>query len=191
MNVAIAFVSPLLKNIDEYARYKENVIKDLRSNVKRFTNKEVKITVNSGDSLEREEVYLTKSGLSCEAGDDGSVGRGNRANGLITPFRTMSMEAPAGKNPTNHTGKIYSILSKEIAADVVKLYPQIRECDVAIVSHIGQRIDDPRNLTVTAIMQKGEKFDPIKSKVRDVAVDALSNISYVTRGLADGKYEVF
>jgi len=191
LNVAIAFVSPLLKDIDEYARYKENVASDIRNNVKKYTDKDVRISVNSGDSLEREEVYLTKSGLSCEAGDDGSVGRGNRVNGLITPFRTMSMEAPAGKNPANHTGKIYSILSREIATDVVKLYPQIRECQVAIVSHIGQRIDDPRNLTVTAIMQRGEKFDLIKSKVRDVAADALSDISYVTRGLADGKYEVF
>ena len=45
-----------------------------------------------------------------EAGDDGSVGRGNRANGLITPCRPMSLEATAGKNPVNHVGKIYNLL---------------------------------------------------------------------------------
>ena len=45
-------------------------------------------------------------------GDDGSVGRGNRANGLITPCRPMSMEASSGKNPINHVGKIYNIFDK-------------------------------------------------------------------------------
>ena len=40
------------------------------------------IAVNSADNPQ--SVYLTVTGTSAEAGDDGQVGRGNRINGLIT-----------------------------------------------------------------------------------------------------------
>jgi S-adenosylmethionine synthetase len=50
-------------------------------------------------------VYLTVTGTSAEAGDDGEVGRGNRVNDLITPYRPISLEAAAGKNPVTHVGQ--------------------------------------------------------------------------------------
>src|SRR5208282_3304614 len=78
------------------------------------------IDVNTADDPELGRYYLTVTGLSMEAGDDGSVGRGNRANGLITPCRPMSLEASAGKNPVNHVGKIYNLLGNLIANDIVK-----------------------------------------------------------------------
>ena len=60
-------------------------------------------------------------------GDDGSVGRGNRCNGLITPNRPMSMEATSGKNPINHIGKIYNLLSTQIARECVTKVDGIEE----------------------------------------------------------------
>jgi S-adenosylmethionine synthetase len=42
---------------------------------------------------------LTVTGTSAENGDDGQVGRGNRINGLITPYHPMSLEATSGKKP--------------------------------------------------------------------------------------------
>jgi S-adenosylmethionine synthetase len=191
LTVAIAFVAKFVKSLEEYVRAKEAIAKDIEANAKKFTQKEVNIAINNGDSHELREVYLTKSGLSCEGGDDGSVGRGNRINGLITPFRHMSLEAAAGKNPVSHVGKIYNIVSKEIANDIVKLYPKIRECNVAIVSQIGRRIDDPKSLYIEAIMEKGEKLEPISSKVHDIAQETLNNMSYITEELARGKYEMF
>lgn len=191
LTVAIAFVAKFIKNIDQYVKTKESIMKDIKDNAAKYTKKEVEVVINNGDSHEKQDVYLTKSGLSCEAGDDGAVGRGNRVNGLITPFRHMSLEAAAGKNPVNHVGKIYSIVSKEIANDIVKLYPKIRECNVAIVSQIGRKIDDPRSLYIDAVMEKGEKLDPIKSKVHDIAQETLSNMGYITQELARGKYEMF
>ncbi len=191
LNIAIAFVAKFIGDIDEYVGYKERVIADVAALCRKITKKDVTVTVNSGDLLEQEEVYLTKSGLSMEAGDDGSVGRGNRPNGLITPMRYMSMEAAAGKNPVNHTGKIYSIVAREMAAEIVKQYPQIKECDVAMVSHIGRRIDDPKNLSIKVYMNKGEKLEPIRSKVQGLADEMLSNMGYITQQIALGKYEVY
>jgi len=63
---------------------------------------EVEVAVNAADGETADSVYLTVTGLSAEAGDDGQVGRGNRVNGLITPYRPMSLEAAAGKNPVSH-----------------------------------------------------------------------------------------
>ena len=191
LTIAIAFVSHLVKNIDEYVKAKETVAKDVKQLAKKYTKKNVEVAINTGDSHEDEDVYLTKTGLSCEAGDDGSVGRGNRTNGLITPFRHMSLEAAAGKNPINHVGKIYSILSTEIAKDIVKQYPSVRECNVAIVSQIGRRIDDPKNLSIDIIMEKGQKLASINSKVKDIAQEKLSNIATMTKELTNGKYKMF
>ena len=51
------------------------------------------VMVNEADSANAQ--YLTLTGTSAEAGDDGQVGRGNRFGGLITPYRPMSLEAAA------------------------------------------------------------------------------------------------
>ena len=78
---------------------------------------QVVVNVNTADDIKNKSVFLTVTGTSAEMGDDGSVGRGNRCNGLITPNRPMSMEATSGKNPINHIGKIYNLLSTQIAQE--------------------------------------------------------------------------
>lgn len=191
LTVAIAFVSGRVGSIDEYVRAKERIAADIAGNAKRLTGRSVDVSINHGDVHERKEVYLTKSGLSCEAGDDGAVGRGNRVNGLITPFRSMSLEAAAGKNPVNHVGKIYNILSKKIAEDIVRDYPGIKECNVAMVSQIGRPIDDPRSVYIDAIMARGDSLASIASKVKDIAGENLRNITSITADMAMGKYEMF
>jgi S-adenosylmethionine synthetase len=191
LTVAIAFVSSFIKNIDEYVGIKEKIANDIMSNAKKFTTKEVEVVINNGDHNDSSDVYITKSGLSCESGDDGAVGRGNRVNGLITPFRRMSLEAAAGKNPVNHIGKIYNIVAREIAQDIVKLYPKVMECNVSIVSQIGRKINDPKSVYIDAIMAKGEKLETISVKVHDIAKETLENMSYITEELARGKFEMF
>ena len=170
---------------------KERARKDILKFASKITNKEVEAEVNTGDDTEGEAPYLTKSGLSCEAGDDGSVGRGNRVNGLITPFRHMSLEAAAGKNPINHIGKIYNILATELALDIVKQYPQIQECDIAALSQIGKRIDHPLNLNINMIVENGANFENIKNKAHYIADGWLDNIGKFTTDIALGKYKTF
>ena len=79
LTIAIAFVSHLVKNIDEYIKAKETVAKDVKQLAKKYTKKNIEVAINTGDSHEDEDVYLTKTGLSCEAGDDdrsaGATGR--------------------------------------------------------------------------------------------------------------------
>ncbi|MFP3278055.1 MAG: methionine adenosyltransferase [Candidatus Micrarchaeota archaeon] len=191
LTVAIAFIAEKVSNLDEYLKYKDEVSRDIIQFAKKITDKEVSVRINTGDSPERKEVYITKSGLSCESGDDGQVGRGNRVNGLITPFRHMSLEAAAGKNPVNHVGKIYNIMATEIAKDIVKNYPQVRECNVAILSEIGRRIDEPSHTSISVIVENKSEFENIKSKVHYIADSWLERIGEVTSDISLGKYSVF
>jgi len=191
LTVAIAFIAEKVSNLDEYLKYKDEVSRDIIQFAKKITDKEVSVRINTGDSPERKEVYITKSGLSCESGDDGQVGRGNRVNGLITPFRHMSLEAAAGKNPVNHVGKIYNIMATEIAKDIVKNYPQVRECNVAILSEIGRRIDEPSHTSISVAVENKSEFENIKSKVHYIADSWLERIGEITSDISLGKYDVF
>lgn len=191
LTIGIAFVANYIHNIEEYINAKERVRSDVGKFAKKLTDKEVNIHINTGDSLEGAEVYLTKSGLSCEAGDDGSVGRGNRVNGLITPFRHMSLEAAAGKNPVSHIGKIYNILATELSKDIVNEVEGITECDVAILSQIGKRIDEPLNLNMNLKIGKGASFESIETKAKKIADRWLEDIGKLTIDISLGKYKTF
>ncbi len=191
VTLAIAFVAKEVKSLDNYLATKERVKKDVYALAKKITSKNVDIKINTGDNPEKGIVYLTKSGLSCESGDDGQVGRGNRINGLITPFRKMSLEAAAGKNPVNHVGKIYNILATELAKDIVNNYPQIKECDVALLSQIGRRIDDPSHTNISIAVENKSEFEDMKSKAHYIAESWLDRINELGIEISLGKYSVF
>jgi S-adenosylmethionine synthetase len=105
LTVACAFIDRFLRNAAEYRQAKLAPADIARSVAARHTAKSLEVVVNAADDLEAGSVYLTVTGTSAEAGDDGEAGRGNRINGLITPYRPMTMESAAGKNPVTHVGK--------------------------------------------------------------------------------------
>ncbi len=191
LTIAIAFVAKLIDSVETYSKVKEGIKEDVHKFASKITDKEVVVYINYGDSEENEDVYLTKSGLSCEAGDDGSVGRGNRVNGLITPFRPMSLEAAAGKNPVNHIGKIYNILAKQLSSDIVKECPEVKACNIAILSQIGRPIDQPHNLNIDIINEEGSDFSVVNEKARRVADSWLDGITDLTMDILLGKYKAF
>ena len=192
LTVAAAIVSPLVKDRDHYI----SVIDDLRDAVadhsKKCTCRDVKVDVNTADNYDKNIYYLTVSGLSMENGDDGSVGRGNRVNGLITPFRPMSMEASAGKNPVTHVGKIYNLLSYQIACKIAEVgQGDILEARVRILAQIGKRIDMPQAASVQLIYADGVKPSKYASEVRGVVDEYLENIDRITMQVLRNELNVF
>jgi len=96
LTIAAAFVDKEVLGREQYEEMKKEVSRFLLEDfVPRYTKRRVGVVLNHADT--ENSVYLTVTGTSAEAGDDGQVGRGNRANGLITPYRPMSLEAVAGK----------------------------------------------------------------------------------------------
>ncbi len=105
ITVACAMIGRYLSDMGEYLAQKAMIEELVRSLADAHGFAACTTGVNLADDPDADAVYLTVTGTSAEAGDDGEVGRGNRVNGLITPYRPMSMEATAGKNPVNHVGQ--------------------------------------------------------------------------------------
>ena len=70
------------------------------------------------DNYENNDMYMTLIGSAVESGDEGAVGRGNRSRGVIPFCRNFSMEAPCGKNPVYHTGKLFTAIGDKISKDI-------------------------------------------------------------------------
>ncbi len=191
LTIAMAVIDKYVKNIEEYKEVIQKVKEKVEDLAKKIADGyEVEININTADDYERESVYLTVTGTSAEMGDDGSVGRGNRVNGLITPFRPMSMEAASGKNPVNHVGKIYNILANLIANDIAKL-EGVKECYVRILSQIGKPINEPKALDIEIITENGYDIKDIEPKAKEIANKWLDNIMEVQKMIVKGKVNTF
>ncbi|MFQ5884410.1 MAG: methionine adenosyltransferase, partial [Thermoplasmata archaeon] len=192
LTVAAAMVDRFLPDIDHYKSVKEELADKVLDHVSKMTSRNVKVFVNNADNYEEGVYYLTVTGLSMENGDDGSVGRGNRVNGLITPYRPMSMEAAAGKNPVTHVGKLYNVISNIIANDIAEESGgDVLEVHVRIVSQIGAPIDTPQATSAQLILADGVKLRQVESNVQGVIDNHLSNISSLTQKLVNGEISVF
>lgn len=85
--------------------------------------------------------YLAPFGTSLGKGDCGLVGRGNKANGVISANRGAGVEALAGKNPVHHTGKLYTLAATRIADQVFARLKVPNE--TVLVSRNGDPLTDP------------------------------------------------
>jgi S-adenosylmethionine synthetase len=180
ITLACAMVSKYINDNSEYINYTEQIrdaVLDLA--VKIIPDKEVTCQVNVADIIEKDILYLTITGTSAESGDDGEVGRGNRCNGLITPCRTMSLEAVAGKNPINHVGKIYNVLANHVASDIVEAgQGDIIEAHIKLLSQIGRPINDPWVNSVSIISAENVAFSHIEKIVKEVVEKRFSKDAF-------------
>ncbi len=191
LTIACAFVDRYLSDIREYIAVKEELESWVREITSEYTDKNVDVYINTADDYERGCVYLTVTGTSAEHGDDGSVGRGNRCNGLITPCRPMSIEAVCGKNPINHVGKIYNVLANFIARDCYERIEGIEEVYVKILSQIAKPINEPKALDIQIIPKRGYDVERMKSRAVEIAEEWLENIMKITDMIINGEIDVF
>jgi len=138
--------------------------------------------VNQAD--QEDSVYLTLSGTSAEAGDDGQVGRGNRFGGLITPYRPMSLEAAAGKNPAAHVGKTYHAIGYDISQKMIA-EADVSEVTIRLLSSIGHSVTEPQAVHIETTA------NPDPAQVLDIAEDCFADWAGVTDRLIDGQYELY
>jgi S-adenosylmethionine synthetase len=143
LTVACPQVGRYVPDLGRYRQNKAWLADRVRAAAAQATDLEATLQLNAADGDTPDSVYLTVTGTSAEAGDDGEAGRGNRVNGLITPNRPMTMESVAGKNPVNHVGKLYNIIAGLISDDIVREVPAVAACECYLVSRIGHPIDDP------------------------------------------------
>lgn len=197
MTIACAMVDRYIPDKSHYASAIEDMYNRVNENALSIIDKAGKdinfhLDINTGDNYDNNVYYLTVTGLSQEMGDDGSVGRGNRCNGLITPYRPMSMEATSGKNPITHIGKLYNVMSKLIADDVAKKVSDEVEVRVRILSQIGKPVSEPLNCNVQLVSStESPMLGKWKQEAESIANDWLDNVDRVTDLIINGKVRTF
>ncbi|MEM3437555.1 MAG: methionine adenosyltransferase [Nitrososphaerales archaeon] len=191
LTIAAATVSSLIPDKSHYI----NVIEDTKKRVEDFSSKitsmDVKVKVNPADDYEKGVFYLTVTGTSAESGDDGNTGRGNRLNGLITPLRQCSMEASAGKNPVNHTGKLFNILAQRTAEKIYDEVKGIREVYTRMLSCIGNPIDQPQIASIALVLEKGISLSSIKTDIESITEEQISKVTDLTPLILSGSIRLF
>ena len=192
LTIAAAMVSSKIPDKSHYANVVESCSEKVADFASKYTDRDLRVFVNTADDYDKDIYYLTVSGLSMENGDDGSVGRGNRANGLITPMRPMSMEASAGKNPVTHVGKLYNLLSNQVAQKIFEMGKgDILEVNTRILSQIGKPIDHPQAANANVIYAPNVDKARYVKEARAIYDEMLADIESLTMQIVDDKITVF
>ena len=195
LTISMAFVDRFVPNEAAYFRAKEVIIERIYDFVKEhFDFSDVKVELNVLDEPGRglRGVYLTVLGTSADSGDSGQVGRGNRVNGVIPLNRPTCSEAAAGKNPVSHVGKIYNVLTYDIAKAIHDRVPGLEEVYVWLLSQIGRPIDDPLVVAAQVIPKPGVRLAELRGEIEEVIRSKLEpgSLRALTEELAGGKRQI-
>jgi S-adenosylmethionine synthetase len=184
ITLACAIVDRHVHGLSDYVEA-TRVVRRLAEQAARAHSPHVQVTVNTADDPGAERVYLTVTGTSAEAGDDGQTGRGNRVGGLITPYRPMTLEAAAGKNVVSHVGKSYSIVAHQMANQIVATCPEVADATCLLVSRIGQPVDSPQAVELQIRTRDGIALERVREAATVVARDCLRRITGLSQLLLE------
>jgi S-adenosylmethionine synthetase len=177
LTVACAIVDRHVRSLAEYAEAKDVIARLAEDAARQAHDAHIRVAVNAADDIDAGRVYLTVTGTSAEAGDDGQTGRGNRVGGLITPCRPMTLEAAGGKNVVTHVGKSYSIVAHQIARALVAKCPDIAEATCMLVSRIGSPVETPQVVELQIQTRNGIALDTLREPAEGIARECLRRVS--------------
>ena len=187
LTIACAMIDRFLTGLTDYLEAKRRLEQRVQAIAAERGQQDVEIEINTSDDPAKGSVYLTVTGSSAEAGDDGEAGRGNRVNGLITPFRPMTMESVAGKNPVTHVGKLYNLCASLTAARIVEQIPDVVAASCVLVSEIGRPIDRPMFVDVRVRLAEDRTIDGLKPEIEQILWAEISALPRLAEELIDGR----
>jgi S-adenosylmethionine synthetase len=190
LTLACALVGRELPDLAAYLEAKRRAARLAEDAARAETRLPVRVVVNAADDPDAGSVYLTVTGTSAEAGDDGEAGRGNRANGLITPGRPMTLESVAGKNPVSHVGKLYNVAAGLVCQALVEALPEVRGAECLLVSRIGQPVCEPRLAQLRIACADAGAGAALVPRAREIAGDHLARIDRLWEDLVTGAIAV-
>jgi S-adenosylmethionine synthetase len=194
LTVAMPLLDKYISNEAAYFQRKEQMSQALTSQLRSRCDRLGDVTVKM-NTLDRagaglSGMYLSVLGISAEDADSGEVGRGNQVNGIIALNRPRGSEAAAGKNPVSHVGKIYSVLTHVVAAQICKAIPGVRQAVVWLCSRIGAPVSQPQVAAVQVALDGHTQLSVIEGTIREIVTDELERLPDFCRALASGKYSI-
>lgn len=194
LTVAIAFVDRFVATEKAYYERKEAIRAALDQHLRGMLEEidTVSIALNNLDDPERGlgGMYLTVLGTSAEGADGGEVGRGNRVNGLICLNRPSGSEAAAGKNPVSHVGKVYNVLSHQMARGIYESVEPVQEVSVWLGSQIGRPVNDPWHLSTEISLTGNISVSDVEQEVLEVIESELAGLPDLSQRLIRGEIPV-
>ncbi|MDH3661454.1 MAG: methionine adenosyltransferase [Alphaproteobacteria bacterium] len=187
LTIGCAVVGRFVRDMDAYLRVKSWIADQAQRTALDLGDAPASIHVNAADDPASGSVYLTVTGTSAEAGDDGEAGRGNRVNGLITPGRPTTMESVAGKNPVTHVGKLYNLSAGLAAQSLVERVPDVKAAQCIMVSEIGRPIDQPAFVGVEVSLAEQRRLDDLKPAINDMVRAQIAAIPELRDALVEGR----
>jgi S-adenosylmethionine synthetase len=190
LTTAIAFVDQHVSSVQDYFAHKEaitsEILKHVESQLETIAAVNVQLNTLDDRQLGKSGIYLTVTGTSVECGDSGQVGRGNNVRGLISLNRPVSNEAAAGKNPVSHVGKIYNLLSYEIADRIYESVGGVEEVYVWLVSQIGRPISQPWLASASVRLKSDGLLSDVEAEIQKVFQHQLDGIAGFCERLIGG-----
>ncbi|MFC1849383.1 methionine adenosyltransferase [candidate division CSSED10-310 bacterium] len=191
LTIALPFMALQIRDAASYQQLKKDAAAAIHAYAQSLDERQVNIMINTADNLDQNAVYLTLTGTSAEMGDDGAVGRGNRVNGVIAPFRSTSLEAACGKNPISHVGKIYNVMALLASQDIIRRVPTVREVTVYLLSQIGSLLDQPLVATALIHPTNGSLTSSIIDDVRAVLDENLAQADTIQSRMLNREMTLF
>jgi len=182
----VPLISKYVKDLEDYKVKLNTIKKDIERVIKqKFKNNDITVYLNTRDNYEDNDLYMTLTGSAVESGDEGAVGRGNRARGVIPFSRNFSMEAACGKNPVYHTGKLFTAIGDTISQNIYEKYKV--ENTVYCTSKMGDNISEPWNISVELSKNlQREEIDDINNMINEI----VKNHSDITQKIINGKIKL-
>jgi S-adenosylmethionine synthetase len=184
-------VSRFLKDAQDYEVGRDAISSSVARIAESIGATNTVIDVNMADDPDAGSYYLTVTGTSAEAGDDGQVGRGNRVNGLITPYRPMTLEAAAGKNPVNHVGKLYNVTAQRLSERIVRECEMVQAAQCFLVSQIGKPITEPAFIDVRIATIDGSPAEALKSTIQELTMAEITQVPKLVEEFVNGLVTVY
>ncbi|WKT58665.1 methionine adenosyltransferase [Candidatus Nitrosotenuis chungbukensis] len=193
LTVAIAFVDSFVDSQNDYFKKKRQMLDAITEFGKKKTPLKVHAAINCLDDERKgiDGVYLTVLGTSADNADSGEVGRGNKANRVISPSRPAGAEAIAGKNPVSHIGKIYNAMSFKIADEVHKNVLGFDEVFVWMYNVIGMPVNDPKAVVVQPITKNNSEITTSQTnQINEIVSSNLEKMDEFCKKLLSEQIEI-
>lgn len=182
----VPLISLYVLDLDDYKNKLLLIKKDIEKIVQEyFPQNDISIYLNTRDNYEKNDLYLTAIGSAVESGDEGAVGRGNRSRGVIPFSRNFSMEAPCGKNPVYHTGKLFTAIGDTISRKIYEKYSI--ENVVYCTSKKGDNINEPWNVSVEL---NAEISNDVRNEIDRIVKEEISNHNDITAKIISGELKL-
>lgn len=173
LTVNMPFISTRVSSMQEYRELTEHLKQELRGFYEVSGFEDVRLDFNPQDVSGLP--YLSVTGSVADTGDVGVVGRGNRANGLITPMRPMSIEAVSGKSPIDNTGKMYGVMANRLSEEIHDATGLWN--NATIVTFRDRPLSDPANVLIGV---DGPTSPDTEARIRSIVEQRMADVPNLT-----------